>query len=209
MEKFPTIKSTSPIMKDILDRSGKRGLKAATEKILDSGEFELKVNDLFIAPIFQDEVYSGTGAFRLVERFDTWGSDELFGAVRVIGASCSKLMRALEDRFEEADDLVHFCNNSKCPFEWPGLGIMHMHACEHITSTKLARLTEDDLFEVNHLPQDKRIGIVGKKGAGSSRDQRGSDATRGRPVSRVPLFASSVPRKLQGPPPQDRSWSRG
>ncbi len=122
------MKSANAVMKDILDRSGKMGLKAATKEVLDSDGFELKVNDLFLAPIFQGEVYSGTGAFRLVERFDTWGSDELFGAVRVIGASCSKLMRALEDRFEEADDLVHFCNNSKCPFEWPGLGIMHMHA---------------------------------------------------------------------------------
>jgi hypothetical protein len=192
------MKSTSAIMKDILDHSEKRGLKAAAEKVLNSGEVELKVNDLFIAPIFQDEACRGTGAFMLVELFDTLGSDELFGAVRVIGALCSKLMRALEDRFEEANDLVHFCRNSKCPFEEPGLGITHLLAYEHISSTELDRLTEGDLFKVNHHLWDKRRSIAEASGAGSSRDLRGSNATRGRPVSRGPavseLSASGGPK---------------
>jgi hypothetical protein len=34
------------------------------------------VNDLFVAPLFQDEVYSGTGTFMLVELFDTMRSNE-------------------------------------------------------------------------------------------------------------------------------------
>jgi hypothetical protein len=42
VEKVQAMKSASAIMKDILDRSEKMGLKAATKEVFDSDEFELK-----------------------------------------------------------------------------------------------------------------------------------------------------------------------
>jgi hypothetical protein len=110
-------------------------------------------------------------------------------------------MRALEDRFEEANDLVHFCRNSKCSFDEPGLGITHLRAYEHISSTELDRLTDGDLFKASHHLWDMRRSIAETNGAGSSRDLRGSDTTRGRPVSRGPaasdLSVSGGPKTSQ------------
>ena len=98
VEKSQAMKSAK--MKDTLVRPGKKSLKAAREPVLDADKFALEEDDHFMAPIFQDEIYKGTGAFQLVEWFDAEGSDEVFGGVRVMGASSRRLTALLVDYFE-------------------------------------------------------------------------------------------------------------
>jgi hypothetical protein len=180
-----------------LVRPGKRGLMAAAKAVLDTNGFGLEEDDNFMAPIFLGELYKGTGAFKLDACFDAKGSDKVFGSVRVMGASNPRLMHTLEERFEEADGLVHFCEDSKCRYEQPGLSVMHLYAYEYISASKLDRLTDDDFIEVNHRYWDKKRCIERSGGTGSSHDQCGRDTTRGRPVKHGP--AGSEPSAKEAP----------
>ena len=66
---------------------------------------------------------------------------------------------------------------------------MHLYAYEYISASKLDRLIKDDFFEVNLRFLDEMRDLEKSGSAGSSRDRRGSDATRGRPVSRGPAVS--------------------
>ena len=196
-------------------RPRKIGSQVVDRNVLDSNSFELVEGDNFVAPIFEDKDYAGTGAFKLIEWYDGGEEEVALGKVQVMGASAPKLMSLLEGRLEESDGLVHFCRSDRCKYELIGLNITHLHAFEYITKAKLERLFDDNFIELNHRYWDKVCG--GSKGgaSGSSRDQRGSDATRGRPVSRGPAASergegekskqtgraadtSSLERKMQG-----------
>ena len=144
------MKSARASMKVVKVRPGKRGLKAADRKVMDSNDFELEEDDNFVAPIFKDDDYKGTGAFKLVEWYDGGKGEEAFGSVQVMGASSPKLMRSLEERFEESDGLVHFCKSDHCKYESIGLKLTHLHAFEYITQKKLEQLSDDDFIALNH-----------------------------------------------------------
>ena len=69
-------------MEGAVVRPDKRGLADAVEskKQLNSCEFELEEADHFIAPIFKNGNYIGTGTFKLMELLDDDNSKEVFGA---------------------------------------------------------------------------------------------------------------------------------
>jgi hypothetical protein len=159
---------------------------AKSKRYMDAYEIELIEDDNFKAHIFQNKVYMGTGAFHLVELSGMTGCDEVFGSVLVLCASSSKLMRALEQHFEEADGLAHFCRNKRCSYEEPGLSVIHLCAYERLATLSLDRSTKGDTIEMSHLHGGRTSVLVKAGSAGSSRDRRGRDQTSGGPVSRGP-----------------------
>jgi hypothetical protein len=77
----------------------------------------------------------------------------------------------------------------------------HVKWPERIETRRLDLLTRDYFFEVSHHFWHRMSDLVKVNGAGSSRDQRGSDAARGHPVSRGPAVnehsASGASRTAQ------------